>query len=50
MICEKLKLNNVPRGKYIYTSGRAASIAAMMELDDLLPMIEEFKGFKGTIY
>lgn len=44
MICEKLKLNSVPRGKYIYTSGRAASIAAMLELDDLLPMIEEFKG------
>ncbi|CQR58615.1 hypothetical protein [Paenibacillus riograndensis] len=44
MICQKQKLNDLPKGKYIYTSGRAASIPAMRDIQDLLPMIEEFKG------
>jgi HAD superfamily hydrolase (TIGR01549 family) len=44
MICQKQKLNDLPKGKYIYTSGRAASIPAMTDITDLLPMLEEFKG------
>lgn len=44
MLCSRLCVGNLPLGKYIYTSGRFASIAAIMDKEDVLPMVEEFKG------
>ncbi len=49
-ICKECGLENMPDGKYVYTSGRASSVAAAFTAEEVLPLIEEFKGDSAELF
>lgn len=44
LIRKNRKLTTLPKGKYIYTSGRASTLAAIKEKEDLKKVFAEYKG------